>query len=76
MFADEEIWDRDTGCVQGVSAIARKRCTVNTVAYGSDQLPLHGSKSAIADGSVVNGPASRPLAEREITVSGDTIQLA
>lgn len=51
-------------------------CTVNKVASGTIDCPCHGSKYAIADGSVVNGPASRPLAQRQITVSGDTIQLA
>ncbi len=51
-------------------------CTVNKVASGTINCPCHGSKYAIADGSVVNGPARRPLEQREITVSGDTIQLA
>jgi Rieske Fe-S protein len=51
-------------------------CTVNKVASGTINCPCHGSKYAIADGSVVNGPAKKPLAERQIMVSGNTIQLA
>ena len=50
-------------------------CTVNRVASGTINCPCHGSKYAIADGAVVNGPAKKPLPERQITVSGDTIQL-
>ena len=51
-------------------------CMVNKVASGTINCPCHGSKYAIADGSVVNGPAKKALAERQITVSGNTIQLA
>ncbi len=51
-------------------------CTVDEVASGTINCPCHGSKYAIADGSVVNGPAQRSLAQRQVTVSGDTIQLA
>ena len=51
-------------------------CTVNKVAPGTINCPCHGSKYAIADGSVVNGPAKKPPAERQITDSGNAIQLA
>ncbi len=33
----------------------------------------HGSHFSIVDGSVVSGPAQRPLAESKVTVSGDQI---
>ena len=36
----------------------------------------HGSKFSITDGSVVNGPASQPLAARTATVSGDTVSVS
>ena len=36
----------------------------------------HGSKFSITDGSVVNGPASQPLAARTATVAGDTVSVA
>ena len=35
----------------------------------------HGSAFSIADGSVVTGPATAPLAEEQITVKGDAITL-
>ncbi|MGH3900959.1 MAG: Rieske (2Fe-2S) protein [Pseudonocardiaceae bacterium] len=79
VFADEEVvvTQPTPGAFKAFSAICTHTgCTVNKVASGTINCPCHGSKYAIADGSVVNGPASRPLAEREITVSGDAIQLA
>jgi Rieske Fe-S protein len=38
--------------------------------------PCHGSKFSITDGSVVNGPASRPLPARTVKVEGDTVSVA
>jgi Rieske Fe-S protein len=65
------------GTFKAFSAVCTHQgCTVNKVAAGTINCPCHGSKYAIADGSVVNGPAPRPLEERQITVSGNTIQLA
>lgn len=37
--------------------------------------PCHGSQFALADGSVLRGPAAAPLPERRITVRGDEIRL-
>ncbi|GAB2593446.1 Rieske (2Fe-2S) protein [Microlunatus antarcticus] len=36
----------------------------------------HGSKFSIADGSVVKGPATQPLAARTVQVSGDSLSVA
>ncbi len=64
------------GTFAAFSAICTHQgCTVNKVVNGTIDCPCHGSKFAIADGSVVHGPASRPLARRQITVSGDAIML-
>ncbi|MGH3934115.1 MAG: Rieske (2Fe-2S) protein [Pseudonocardiaceae bacterium] len=65
------------GTFKAFSAVCTHQgCTVNKVAAGTINCPCHGSKYAIEDGSVVDGPAPSPLEERQITVSGDTIQLA
>ena len=51
-------------------------CKVKSVADGNIVCPCHGSKFAIADGSVTNGPAKSPLPEKTISVDGDSIVLA
>jgi Rieske Fe-S protein len=51
-------------------------CTVNTVASGTIDCPCHGSKFSISDGSVVNGPATVPLARINIKVQGNSITQA
>ncbi len=36
----------------------------------------HGSRFSISDGSVVNGPATKPLPARTVSVSGDTVSVS
>jgi nitrite reductase/ring-hydroxylating ferredoxin subunit len=51
-------------------------CIVNQIAQGNIVCPCHGSQFSIKNGSVVAGPAPRPLPARTIAVSGDKITLA
>ena len=51
-------------------------CIVSSVSDGDIHCKCHGSAFSIEDGSVVNGPATSPLAEQQITVKGDEITLA
>ncbi|WP_049564210.1 Rieske (2Fe-2S) protein [Nonomuraea sp. SBT364] len=51
-------------------------CTVASISNGTINCPCHGSKFKIEDGSVAEGPAAEPLAEKKINVSGGKIRLA
>jgi Rieske Fe-S protein len=51
-------------------------CLVGRVEGDQIQCPCHGSAFSIADGSVVNGPATSPLDEVAISVEGDQITLS
>ena len=48
-------------------------CIVGTVSGGTINCPCHGSKFSINNGSVVNGPATSPLAPINIKVQGTSI---
>ena len=50
-------------------------CLCDKVANGTINCPCHGSTFSIADGSVVAGPAARPLTPAPIAVTGGTITL-
>ena len=78
IFEDKKVvvTQPEAGTFKAFSAVCTHQgCTVNRVAAGTINCPCHGSKYDIKDGSVVNGPAPSPLEERQITVSGNTIQL-
>ncbi|MFF9392079.1 Rieske (2Fe-2S) protein [Streptomyces griseoluteus] len=51
-------------------------CAVGSVADGVIVCPCHNSHFSVADGSVKKGPATAPLPEQKISVSGDEIKLA
>jgi Rieske Fe-S protein/Ethanolamine utilization protein EutJ (predicted chaperonin) len=48
-------------------------CNVSEVSGEKIRCSCHGSKFSIADGSVISGPATEPLAEKTIHVLGDDI---
>ena len=62
------------GAFKAFTAICTHQgCIVSTVADGTIDCPCHGSKFSIKDGSVVNGPATSPLAAIPIKVEGTSI---
>jgi Rieske Fe-S protein len=56
------------------SSCTHKGCAVNKVADGTIDCPCHGSKFNL-DGTVANGPATRPLESKAVSVQGDSIVL-
>jgi Rieske Fe-S protein len=62
------------GSFKAFSAVCTHQgCIVSTVADGTIDCPCHGSKFSVKDGSVVNGPATRPLPPIAINVEGTSI---
>lgn len=59
------------GEFKGFSAVCTHRgCLVSAVADGTINCTCHGSKFSLEDGSVQAGPATRPLGEVPVTVTG------
>ncbi|WP_037571795.1 Rieske (2Fe-2S) protein [Phaeacidiphilus oryzae] len=48
-------------------------CTVNEVSGGVISCPCHGSQFKVADGSVANGPATKPLPPVKVAVAGGKV---
>ncbi|MDW4908227.1 Rieske (2Fe-2S) protein [Streptomyces sp. ADMS] len=58
------------------SICTHQQCPVANVTGGTINCTCHGSKFSITDGSVTKRPATQPLAEKKITVTGNSIRLA
>jgi Rieske Fe-S protein len=67
----------EEGTFKGFSATCTHQGAIlNSVSDGAIHCPRHGSAFDISDGSVVNGPATRPLPKQELDVARNTISLA
>ena len=51
-------------------------CVVSKIEGKDIDCTCHGSKFSITDGSVVNGPANKPLESLQVTVTGDDLTVA
>ncbi|GGX50535.1 Rieske (2Fe-2S) protein [Streptomyces fructofermentans] len=79
IFKDEKVvvTQPEKGEFKAFSAICtHQNCIVANVSDGTINCTCHGSKFRVADASVADGPAPRPLPAKQITVSGDSISLA
>ena len=65
------------GEFKGFSAICTHQgCPVASVEDGAITCPCHGSKFSIEDGSVQDGPATKPLGEVGVEVKGGEVTVA
>ncbi|MGI5156730.1 Rieske (2Fe-2S) protein [Microbispora sp. CA-102843] len=79
VFKDQDVvvTQPEAGQFKAFSATCTHQgCPVASVSNNEIVCPCHGSKFSAKDGSVTNGPATKPLAEKQITVSGESITLA
>ena len=79
VFADQKVvvTQPSSGEFKAFSAVCtHQSCVVADVADGTINCACHGSKFDITTGAVKNGPASSPLPEKSVTVSGDGISVS
>lgn len=64
------------GTIKAFSAVCTHQgCTVASVEKSLITCPCHGSQFSITDGSVANGPATQPLAAKQVKVENGQILL-
>jgi Rieske Fe-S protein len=76
--------DRDVVVTQPVSGTFKafsatcthQGCAVSEVANGTINCPCHGSRFAVADGTVTAGPATTPLPEKTVAVQDNAVVLS
>lgn len=62
------------GQFQAFTAVCtHQSCTVASINKERISCPCHGSAYSVQDGSVLNGPATRPLKEIPVAVEGDRV---
>ncbi|MGK5444114.1 Rieske 2Fe-2S domain-containing protein [Micromonospora sp. URMC 105] len=67
----------EAGQFKGFDPICtHQNCPVSNVDGGTINCTCHNSKFSITDGSVKQGPATKPLAPKALKVQGDQISLA
>lgn len=83
IFADQKlvVTQPSAGEFKAFSAVCTHQgCVLREIADGTINCPTgpcgHGSKFDVATGAVRNGPATQPLVEKKLTISGDGITVS
>ncbi|GAA1512548.1 Rieske (2Fe-2S) protein [Streptomyces synnematoformans] len=77
IFKDQKVvvTQPEPGEFKAFSAVCTHQgCVVSSVEDGTINCECHGSKFAIADGSVAQGPATEPLPAEDVRVDGDVLR--
>ncbi|MFW6693148.1 Rieske (2Fe-2S) protein [Streptomyces sp. MAR4 CNX-425] len=77
IFKDQKVvvTQPEPGRFKAFSAVCTHQgCVVSSVEDGTINCECHGSKFAIADGSVTQGPALEPLPAADVRVDGDVLR--
>lgn len=79
IFASEKVvvTQPTKGDFKAFSAVCTHQgCVVAKIEAKDIECTCHGSKFSIEDGSVVTGPATKPLAALKVSVSGDDLSVS
>ncbi len=79
IFADQKVVvsQPTEGDFKAFSAVCTHNgCIVSTIEGEDIVCGCHGSRYSIADGSVLNGPAQKPLAPKQVSIDNDEIVLS
>lgn len=79
VFSDEKVVvsQPTAGDYKAFSTICtHQNCPMTDLKEDTLSCACHGSQFSVLDGSVKKGPATQPLAAKEISVAGDSITLA
>src|SRR5689334_9298270 len=79
IFAEEKVvvTQPTQGDFKAFSAVCTHQgCVVADIKGEDIDCTCHGSKFSIADGSVITGPATKPLEALKVTVKGDQISVS
>ncbi|AUH44376.1 Rieske (2Fe-2S) protein [Streptomyces sp. CMB-StM0423] len=77
IFKDQKVvvTQPEPGAFKAFSAVCTHQgCLVSSVEDGTINCACHGSKFAITDGSVAQGPALEPLPAEDVRVDGDVLR--
>ncbi|SNT33666.1 Rieske (2Fe-2S) protein [Rhodococcoides kyotonense] len=78
IFKDQEVvvTQPTSGSYKAFSSVCTHQgCAISSIEDGAMICPCHNSKFSLTDGSVLQGPATEPLPEKVVTVSGGAISL-
>jgi Rieske Fe-S protein len=79
VFSDEKVVvsQPTAGDYKAFSTICtHQKCPMTDLKGDVLSCSCHGSQFSVTDGSVKKGPATEPLAAKQVTVEGDSIKLA